>query len=524
MIRHLIFCAVFVHVSSHLKAELPAALRDAAMSAATVLKEDAVTKTPGYSSHVPESGLNEIHALEAASERAIQNNPHAQMVTDMTEARPYFRLDGEKDGLLTTSNEVSNNADGYASGAVLSRKKHITYERKTCRESREKTEMTCSKILLEPSIHIEPEKYSHYWCTSGTHGPDDSRCKAKRYYNPARKYKDEIVTVTNENWTNGCQNLEKKEKKGICRRLKTVCPKGEESREVSGPLGNGGEVQTRIIKRPCWRYESTYQCDSPSENTCAVLRQSSCEQMASNCIRDVGGECIEWEQVYRCPKEVILEEPTATASSSAMQMPQQELHYEPNADMSDAIAKLSIFKEVQEQMGTNKDASSIRVFNGSAGRCTIAFAGFKNCCTNKGWSSSVGMNNCNSEDQELARLRQKGLCVEVGTYCAEKTLGVCVRKKRSSCCFPSKLSRILQEQGRVQLGLGWGDAKSPDCRGLTPEELSRINFDRLDLRDIYSDVQQRVKQISTRVVKRNVEGRINTMTQGLQNKTPTGDY
>ena len=42
--------------------------------------------------------------------------------------------------------------------------------------------------------------------------------------------------------------------------------------------------------------------------------------------------------------------------------------------------------------------------------------------------------------------------------------------------FGSKLGRILQEQGRGQLGVGWGD-----CRGLTVAEIERIDFERLDL-------------------------------------------
>ena len=44
-------------------------------------------------------------------------------------------------------------------------------------------------------------------------------------------------------------------------------------------------------------------------------------------------------------------------------------------------------------------------------------------------------------------------------------------------------------QGRGQLGLSFGKAKSPDCRGLSPEELQRINFERIDYSDYYNDIQ-----------------------------------
>ena len=48
--------------------------------------------------------------------------------------------------------------------------------------------------------------------------------------------------------------------------------------------------------------------------------------------------------------------------------------------------------------------------------------------------------------------------------------------RRVWCTFGSKLGRILQEQGRKQLGRGWGD-----CRGLTVAEIEGIDFGSLDL-------------------------------------------
>ena len=49
--------------------------------------------------------------------------------------------------------------------------------------------------------------------------------------------------------------------------------------------------------------------------------------------------------------------------------------------------------------------------------------------------------------------------------------------------FGSKLGRILQQQGRAQLGIGWGD-----CRGFTVAEVERIDFDRLDLSEFTEDL------------------------------------
>ena len=48
--------------------------------------------------------------------------------------------------------------------------------------------------------------------------------------------------------------------------------------------------------------------------------------------------------------------------------------------------------------------------------------------------------------------------------------------------FGSKLGRILQQQGRSQLGIGWSS-----CRGLTVAEIKRIDFAGLDLSEFTED-------------------------------------
>ncbi|MDF1931748.1 hypothetical protein PGH45_19140 [Legionella pneumophila] len=40
---------------------------------------------------------------------------------------------------------------------------------------------------------------------------------------------------------------------------------------------------------------------------------------------------------------------------------------------------------------------------------------------------------------------------------------------------------MFKFRGGGQLGIPYGTAQYPDCRGLTPEELKRINFASLDL-------------------------------------------
>jgi conjugal transfer mating pair stabilization protein TraN len=56
------------------------------------------------------------------------------------------------------------------------------------------------------------------------------------------------------------------------------------------------------------------------------------------------------------------------------------------------------------------------------------------------------------------------------------------------CCFPTKIARILHEQGRAQLGISWGDASSPECRGFSLSELQQVDFTKIDLSDAIEDL------------------------------------
>ena len=50
--------------------------------------------------------------------------------------------------------------------------------------------------------------------------------------------------------------------------------------------------------------------------------------------------------------------------------------------------------------------------------------------------------------------------------------------------------RVIQEQGRKQLGLSFGTAKNPDCRGLNLEEIQRINWDKIDWSEVIKDFKE----------------------------------
>jgi conjugal transfer mating pair stabilization protein TraN len=141
----------------------------------------------------------------------------------------------------------------------------------------------------------------------------------------------------------------------------------------------------------------------------------------------------------------------------------------------------------------------------------------------KGWGVSLQLANCSEEEKALAKKREKSLCHTIGTYCHKKTLGKCVTKKTSFCCFGSKLARLVQAQGRAQLGLGWGEPEAPDCRALTVEELTRLNLSKLDFRELFEDMMKKyrppdVQKLQERTLHK-IEENLKQMESGV--KPPT---
>ncbi len=101
-----------------------------------------------------------------------------------------------------------------------------------------------------------------------------------------------------------------------------------------------------------------------------------------------------------------------------------------------------------------------------------------------------GLLSCEKSAQSLALKNDQQLCHVVGSHCSVKLplLGVCAEVTETFCCFNSRLSRMLNEQGRAQLGRGWGSTMAPDCNGFTLTQLQSIDFSKLDFSDFYPEI------------------------------------
>ena len=144
-----------------------------------------------------------------------------------------------------------------------------------------------------------------------------------------------------------------------------------------------------------------------------------------------------------------------------------------NTGFVDAATNLNM---VMEMGGSEFDRQSMRIFSGEREFCTIRYLGWQNCCTDSGVFIQAGLLGCAAHEIELARARAAGVTHYLGEYCARRFLGICRRRDRAWCVFTSELGRILHEQARPQLGIGWSH-----CDGFTVAQMQSIDFDRVDL-------------------------------------------
>ncbi len=196
--------------------------------------------------------------------------------------------------------------------------------------------------------------------------------------------------------------------------------------------------------------------------------------------------------------------------------------YEANGEMNEALTQLMVLREVQNDI--RADGENVRIFKGQNRRCRKAWKGARDCCgSGNRWAVSWKLApGCDVQEKELGDWRTKKCCVEVGTYCAQKLPIIgCIEKKTTFCCFTTKLSKLLQEQGRAQLGIGWGDVESPNCRGLSADELSRLDMSSMNLSELYEDVQKNFKSQSQSHIAKGLElDRIRENMQHLVGKKP----
>ncbi|CAH6836093.1 Type-F conjugative transfer system mating-pair stabilization protein TraN [Vibrio chagasii] len=252
-----------------------------------------------------------------------------------------------------------------------------------------------------------------------------------------------------------------------------ICGPVQESRRASlscrsGYTLSGGNC---IKNRMSWKTH----CNLLSE--CAVTSQRCIEGRATRRINGVLTtlNCWKYQVNHRCTRPNTC---NALPGDCYGEMPT------PSDDFDESAAALAALAKAAEGLGAPP-----LIFSGQGQKCSKKIAGFADCCKDGGWGTDVGLAQCSDDEKALGQAKDKKLTIYLGSYCAKKVLGKCIRKKKAYCVFDNLLARIIQEQGvQNQLGLSLGTARNPVCGAITPQQMQQINFEDIDFSDFFGEM------------------------------------
>ncbi len=263
-------------------------------------------------------------------------------------------------------------------------------------------------------------------------------------------------------------------------------------------IESGGirQVGSFSFDLPCWAYKEKYKEEIKplysKDEHCQKLELQGCYATSKKCIQE-DQFCRKKELSYTC---TIGTAQNVSLCATDLACPdgkctQEYLDNKPQ-DL-EAFKKAATAMGVASALGSEIAKDQVRIFDGKAKRClkkeVIRGIGvsLKKCCPQKngGVLVDIGAYNCTLEEQELSQDVQAQREVSIGQYTEKKDL--VKRYYRSYCTYPSKLARVIVQQGIKQLGRSFGATKNPECSGLTPDEISKLNFDQIDMTELFDD-------------------------------------
>lgn len=344
------------------------------------------------------------------------------------------------------------------------------------------------RVVYNPNIpSIAPVYYTTYEATCSSEVSTAVRGTGRTYsgvtYTPSVSYQGLGYTYTGS-----------KRNESLCAPIAadSTCSEPVEVCTDSSP--GTREINGVQVTQSCWAWSRTYQCSKtvPKNDCSANTIPEGCTFAREECLDEEPpadmSACKIRERIYTCPivgksaeKQYLCGGDLYCINGEC-----EPVEREASTEFKDALVGLNTLA----QAGREFNDADYMLFKGADQRCSKPVFGLGNCCGGNGFPI---IGNCTAGDRELARAVDKGLTHYVGTYCSGSFLGICHTKKRTYCTFQSKLTRIIQEQGRPQLRKTWGTAKNPDCRGFSVDEFAQLDLSVMNFAEIYNDFVEAAK-------------------------------
>ena len=258
------------------------------------------------------------------------------------------------------------------------------------------------------------------------------------------------------------------------------------------------------IYRDCWQWSYNKKCAYQSKDNCGIYDWCYGVGKKECLLYDSLGNCVNQLMEVSCPRldKIPVERKVVTTELIEKEGPEAlvcsgipcidgkcfDTSYETNGEMMESLSKLAAFSA----MKPDKD-KQFNLFAGHSNSCSKKALEYTNCCSlyPKGWGRQLGA-KCTPGEKELSEKRQNNLCVYVGKK-NHKKARVTVFVKQHYCCFSNILDKVIQVEGRKQLGRGFGTASSPDCSGFSLEDIKAIDFNEVDFSEFIDELQRKFK-------------------------------
>ncbi len=302
-----------------------------------------------------------------------------------------------------------------------------------------------------------------------------------------------------------------------CQAVSSSCISPAATHVIDGGLG-----QTASVSESCWQEEYVYSCPSGETiDDCGEFEDDAeCSKQGEECIEGDDENCQHKVITYHCggTDPNTDDEPQTCGSqqwcigTDCTDVPTQD----PNTRFGEAAAAMNLLQEMANDFEI--DGDDVTVFAGKKEDCSKYILSLKNCCKVSGTLVDIGIAECSEGEKKLAVQRSAGQAYHVRNYCGKKTFFGCLKRTSEFCTFGSRLGRMIQEQGRAQLGISWND-----CRGLTPDELQTIDWSQIDLSEALADIETSVVTPNPEALKSDLSKKIEDFYKNNSNASDADD-
>lgn len=263
------------------------------------------------------------------------------------------------------------------------------------------------------------------------------------------------------------------------------------------------------VFRDYWSKNLVYSCNDSTYSDCTPLIEQGSIFVRKRCVKsNLMGGCDEWEKTYDVGKkkawieEIYHFEEGKEIPGLTGEFDRSLDHEKKASDLPKVLSVMSLFSNLAQKDVEKTDSGELtNLYPGAPFSCRCRSFDL-DCCQSSAKEDQIEeqMKECTQEEKELAALREQQRCIYLGT----KNDLTNQTTEHLYCCFASKISRIVQEQVREKGALAWMQDGEPQCRGLTPEEITSAgglsNLNLTEAEEDFAPAEQQINEIFQKTI------------------------